>query len=124
MLYELRIYEAAPGKFPALNERFAHHTLGFFTKYGIGMLGFWTDVIGTYPHLTYIISFESMADREAKWNAFQADPEWLKVRAETEKEGPLVDRVRNTFMRLTTYSPEPKIRSSLHEVARLRGPPR
>ena len=116
MLYELRVYQAAPGKLNALNDRFAQHTLSFFTKYGIEMLGFWTDVIGTYPNLTYIISFESMADREAKWSAFQADPDWLKVREESERDGPLLDRVRNTFMRLTPYSPEPKIDSSVHEL--------
>ena len=47
MLYESRIYTAVPGKLPALNDRFAKHTMGFFKKHGIGMLWFWTDEIGT-----------------------------------------------------------------------------
>jgi hypothetical protein len=116
MLYESRIYSAVPGKLPALNERFAKHTMGFFTKYAIGMLGFWTDEIGTSNQLTYILTFDSMADREKKWGAFQADPGWQQVRAQTEAEGVLVAQVHNAFMRLTPYSPEPRCRSNIQEL--------
>jgi hypothetical protein len=116
MLYESRIYTAVPGKLPALNDRFAKHTMGFFKKYGIGMLGFWTDEIGTSNQLTYILPFDSMADREAKWSAFQADAEWQQVRAETEAAGTLVAQVHNAFMRLTPYSPTPQMRSNIQEL--------
>ena len=116
MLYESRIYNAMPGKLPALNDRFASHTVGFFKKHGIGMLGFWTDEIGTSNRLTYILTFENMADREARWAAFQADPDWHQARAGTEGEGPLVATVENTFMRLTPYSPEPAINSNVQEL--------
>ena len=116
MLYESRIYITVPGKLPALNDRFAKHTMGFFKKYGIGMLGFWTDEIGTSNQLTYILQFDSMADRETKWSAFQADPDWHQVRAQTEADGPIVAAVHNTFMRLTPYSPEPKLGSNVQEL--------
>ena len=121
MLNELRIYETMPGKLPALNDRFANHTTGFFRKHGIGMLGFWTDEIGDSNKLTYILNFDSMADREQKWNAFQADRAWQEVRAETEQDGPFVARVLNTFMSLTSYSPEPKITTNVQELRGLRG---
>src|ERR671930_68171 len=100
MLHELRVYTTVPGRLPALNDRFAKHTIGFFKKHGIG----------TSNQLTYILAFESMADREKKWAAFQADPGWQQVRAETEATGTIVDHVCNTFMRLTPYSPQPQIR--------------
>lgn len=116
MLYESRVYLTVPGRLPALNDRFAKHTLGFFRKYGIGMLGFWTDEIGISNRLTYILSFDSMADREKKWNDFQADPGWHQVRAETEASGPIVAQVLNTFMRLTPYSPPPQIKSAVQEL--------
>ena len=116
MLYELRIYEAVPGKMPSLHDRFANHTVGLFKKHGIGMLGFWIDEIGASNQMTYIVSFESMADREKKWSNFQADPDWQRARAESERDGPLVARVRNTFMRLTPYSPEPRISSNVMEL--------
>jgi hypothetical protein len=105
MIYELRIYETVPGKLPALNERFAKHTLGFFKKHGIYVVGFWTEDIGTSNQLVYMLGFDSLADREKKWTAFQADPGWNQVRAESEKNGPINARVRNMILRPTNYSP-------------------
>lgn len=105
MIYELRIYEAMPGKLPELHDRFSKHTLGFFKKYGIRVIGFWTEEIGTSNKLVYMLSFESLADREKLWSAFQADVDWQRLRAETEKNGPLVSRVHNTILRPTPYSP-------------------
>ena len=116
MIYELRLYETVPGKLSALDDRFAKHTVGFFKKYGVRMLGFWTDEIGRTNLLSYIVTFESSAEREAIWTAFRGDPDWLKVRAETEKDGPLLARVRNTIMKLTPYSPEPVINSNVQEL--------
>jgi hypothetical protein len=116
MLYEARIYMTVPGRLPALHDRFANHTLGFFKKHGIGVFGFWTDDIGASNRLTYILTFDSMADREKKWSAFQADPGWQQVRTQTEASGPIVDHVLNTFMRLTPYSPQPQITSNIQEL--------
>jgi hypothetical protein len=45
-----------------------------------------------------------MAEREQKWNAFMSDPEWHEKRAETEKNGTLVQRVENMFLTPTAYS--------------------
>ena len=105
MIYELRIYEAIPGKLPALNERFAKITMGYFEKYGLKMVGFWTDEVGTSNRLTYLLAFDDMAHRDKAWAGFRADPERVKAFAETEKDGPLVARVINTIMRPTAYSP-------------------
>jgi hypothetical protein len=116
MLYELRVYTTVPGKLPAINDRFAKHTMGIFKNHGIGILGFWTAEIGTSNQLTYILVFDSMADREKKWTAFQADAAWHQVRAETEAPGPIVDHVVNVFMRLTPYSPQPQLGSTIHEL--------
>ncbi len=103
MIYESRIYKAVPGKLPNINARFANHTIGFFEEFNIGIVGFWNDEIGASNQLTYILSFDSMADREKKWAAFGAHKPWQEVRAETEKDGPLVAQVINSFMSLTPY---------------------
>jgi hypothetical protein len=105
MIYELRTYETVPGRLPKLNERFAKHTLGFFKKYGIHVVGFWTEEIGTSNKLVYMLGFDSMGDREKKWTAFQADPDWNRVRAESEVDGPINARVNNVLLRPTSYSP-------------------
>ena len=116
MLYESRIYTAVPGKMAALNERFANHTIGFFNRHGIGVMGFWTDEIGISNQLTYIVTCDDMGDREKKWSALAADSGWWQVKAETEVDGPLAALEENTFMRLTPYSPEPKLNSGVQEL--------
>lgn len=105
MLYELRIYDTIPGRLPALHRRFREHTLSFFEKYDIKVIGFWEEVVGQNNRLVYMLAFESMADRERKWTAFQSDPEWARVRAETEKDGPINALVTNRFLAPTDYSP-------------------
>ena len=105
MIYELRIYDAVPGKLPALNDRFANITLGYFEKYGMNVVGFWTDDVGVSNRLTYMLSFDDMAQRDKAWAAFRADEKRAKAFAETERDGPLVARVQNTIMKPTAYSP-------------------
>jgi hypothetical protein len=105
MIYELRSYEVVPGRMPALNARFKNHTLGFFEKHGIKVIGFWEAVFGTSNVLHYMLAFEDLAHREKTWAAFQADEGWHKVRAESEQDGPIVARIRNEIWRPTNYSP-------------------
>jgi len=38
------------------------------------------------------------------WAAFQADPEWKKVKADTETEGPLANHIDSYFMDPTSFS--------------------
>jgi len=105
MIVEMRIYHCAPTRLPALLDRFTTHTLGFFEKYGIQQIGFWTTLIGPSNHaLTYMIQWESLAEREQKWNAFQADADWIATRAATEAQRPIVERIENHFLTPTSFS--------------------
>ncbi len=105
MIHELRIYECVPGKLPALHKRFETITLKMWAKHGIRQVGFWTTLIGeTNQTLTYLIEWESLAEREEKWTAFMRDPEWIAARAETEKDGPIVAKITNSILQPTSYS--------------------
>ncbi|MGI9522893.1 MAG: NIPSNAP family protein, partial [Hyphomicrobiaceae bacterium] len=44
MLYELRLYDCAPGRLPALLNRFENTTLKIWERFGIRQAGFWTTV--------------------------------------------------------------------------------
>ena len=77
-----------------------------FEKHGIENIGYWTDDVGTSEQLIYMLGYPSLGDREKSWASFQADPEWQKVRAETEKDGVLTAKAVNTIIRLTPYSPK------------------
>ncbi len=39
------------------------------------------------------------------WNAFAGDPDWVKAKNESEKDGRLVDTVEQVFMTPADYSP-------------------
>ncbi|PKB67431.1 MAG: hypothetical protein BZY81_04690 [SAR202 cluster bacterium Io17-Chloro-G4] len=116
MIYENRVYTAVPGKLPAINARFADITIDYFNQYEMGMMGFWNDEIGTSNQLTYIMTFDDMADREKKWTAFRADKGRIEAFAETEVDGPLVASVYNSIMETTPYSPEPQLSSNVQEL--------
>ena len=106
MIYEYRVYEAAPGKLEALNARFRNHTLGIFERHGIKNIGYWTASAGDYSdRLIYIVAFEDEGQRERAWATFGDDPEWNRVRSESEADGPLVARVFNSLLSPTDYSP-------------------
>jgi hypothetical protein len=105
MIYELRVYHCVPGRLPALLKRFETITLGLWEKHGIKQAGFWTVLIGeSNQDLYYLVQWESLAEREKKWNAFQADPEWHAKRAETERDGPIVASLSNSFLQPTPFS--------------------
>jgi hypothetical protein len=105
MIYELRIYHCLPGRMPALLKRFETITLGIWERHGIRQAGFWTTLVGgSNQTLTYLVAWESLAERETKWNAFAADPEWLAKRAETEKDGAIVNYITNEFLAPTSFS--------------------
>ncbi|MDE2007250.1 MAG: NIPSNAP family protein [Rhodospirillales bacterium] len=105
MIHELRIYDCVPGKLPDLLRRFDTITLKIWEKHGIRQAGFWTTLIGEHnQRLYYLLAWDSLADREKKWNAFQADPDWIAARAKTEANGPIVAQVRNEIIAPTAFS--------------------
>jgi hypothetical protein len=105
MIYELRIYRAMPGRLPNLLARFQNHTLRIWEKHGIRQAGFWTTLVGeSNNELTYLLAWESLAERERKWSAFQTDPEWIAVREDTERDGPLNANISNQFLTPTAFS--------------------
>jgi hypothetical protein len=60
--------------------------------------------VGPTDGLTYLLAWESFAEREEKWTAFRADPELIEVFAESEKNGPLVFNVENQLLQPTSFS--------------------
>ena len=105
MIYELRTYHCLPGRLPALLKRFETHTVRLFEKHGIRQLGFWTVAIGeSNQDLIYILQWDSFADRDAKFGAFQRDPEWIEARRKSEEDGPIIASIANSIMMPTVFS--------------------
>ena len=105
MIYELRIYRALPGRLPALLKRFDTATLRIWEKHGIRQAGFWTTVIGESNNdLTYLLAWESLAEREERWGAFMIDPEWVSARGDSETDGPIVANISSSILQPTAFS--------------------
>jgi hypothetical protein len=105
MIHELRVYTCLPGRLPALLDRFDTITLKLWEKHGIRQAGFWTVLVGnSNQKLYYMLEWDSLADREQKWNAFAGDPEWHAARAKTEESGQIVANVANTMLQPTSFS--------------------
>jgi NIPSNAP len=103
-VYELRIYHANPGKLDAVNARFRDHTDEIFKKHGIRSIGYFLPEDPKLNEFIYVVDHKSKEDADKNWKAFQADPEWVKVRDESEKNGKLVDHVESIYMDPTSYS--------------------
>jgi hypothetical protein len=106
-VYELRIYHAAPGKLGELLARFRDHTASLFEKHGMKNVAYWTPV--DEPErgnmLVYILQHPSREAATANWKSFQDDPEWKRVKEESEANGKLAGKIDSTFMALTDFSP-------------------
>lgn len=106
-IYELRVYKTNPGKLDALHARFRDHTCKLFQKHGIELVGFWTPAEGDEAKdtLVYIIAFPSVEAQKQAWQAFRDDPAWQKAKADSEKDGVLVNTVTSQNLIPTDYSP-------------------
>jgi hypothetical protein len=105
MICEMRIYRTVPGRLPALLQRFEKVTLELWKKHGIRQAGFWTTLIGDSNHeLTYLLAWDSVAEREKKWTAFMSDPQWISARADSERDGPIIQNARNQMLLPTAFS--------------------
>ena len=86
MLYELRHYDVQSDRsLRFVNQRFDDHILPLWGRIGIEPVGFWTVFIGAHsPRLTYALAWDDLAQRQERWHEFESDPEWQRVKAETD----------------------------------------
>ena len=102
--FELRTYTVAPDKFDALHTRFEQHATKLFKKHAMTVIGFW--VPDDKPDtLVYMLAFPDRSAAERSWREFNADPEWVAAKGESERDGKLVTHVESVFMTATNYSP-------------------
>ena len=80
--------------------------LEIFRRTGLAPVFFGEALIGgRLPNLTYMLTFENLAAREANWNSFIKDPEWKKLSTTpgfTDAE--IVSNISNVILRPTAYS--------------------
>jgi hypothetical protein len=107
-LFELRIYEsqsmaARIKKIGMFNDG----EIATFQRLGMRPAFIGESVIGgRQPNITYMLSFDSLAEREKLWSAFGSDPEWKKMSAPPElKDAKIVANISNFMLRPLPFSP-------------------
>ena len=106
-VFQLRTYES-PGMQDHITkvEMFNSGEFDIFEKAGFWNVFFGDTLIGPrLPNLTYMVSFPDLAELNAKWKAFNDNPDWKKLR-ETPKFSfePIVTNVSNLILNPTSYS--------------------
>ena len=84
--YELRVYQAQPGKRDALAQRFATGTANVYARHGITNVGYWIPQ-ETVPELgisaentfIYMRGYPSKAERDKRLKAAHDDPEFAQI---------------------------------------------
>jgi hypothetical protein len=107
-IFELRTYHSPTWRqLAALHERFAGPEIRIFHRVGVHPILYTSTIFGQQmPNLTYLIPFENLAEREKAWAAFGADPEWVKVRAESiARHGQISSVSQMSLWRAAPYSP-------------------
>jgi hypothetical protein len=107
-IFEIRTYHSPTWRqLKALHERFAGPEIRIFHRVGVHPILYSSTVFGgQMPNLTYVIPFDDLAAREKAWNAFGADPEWVKVRKESiDRHGQISSIIQVSLWRATGYSP-------------------
>ena len=106
-VYELRTYTAPEGKLGDLNARFRDHTIRIFNKHGMKSVIYLSpqDAPDSANTLIYVLEHPSREAAKKAWADFQADPEWVKVAADSQVNGRIVSKVVSVFADPTDYSP-------------------
>ena len=105
-VYELRMYHVNEGKMDALIARFGDHTDAIFRRHNMKSIGFWRPEDAPYSQnlFVYVLEHPSREEARKNWAAFQADPEWKKVKADSETNGALANHIDSYFMDPTSFS--------------------
>lgn len=109
-IFELRTYTTPEGKLDDLHARFRDHTMELFEKHGMDNFVYWIKTPDQKNAETTLVYMLAHKDREAarkSFDAFRKDPDWLKAKTESEKDGSLTvqNGVKSEFLVPTDYSP-------------------
>lgn len=103
MTFELRTYVAKSGRIERLLARFRTDSIRILERHNIRNVGHWVTTASPAA-LVYIVKHEG--DPAANWAAFYADPEWIAIVEEADRNDDRnVETIESVFMQPTDFSP-------------------
>jgi len=106
-VFELRTYESPSDQDHKRKIEMMDTAEGaIFDKAGFFQVFYGDTLVGSrLPNLTYMISCESMAERDKKWAAFRNSPEWKNLSAQPRYASEaIVSNITNVILTPTAYS--------------------
>jgi hypothetical protein len=107
-IFELRQYQSASEaagkkKIEMFNDQ---GEIDIFKRLGFEPVFWGETLIGAdRPNLTYMVTFDDLASKDAHWKAFGSDPQWKKISAVPEyADALLVNKITSTLLVRTPYS--------------------
>jgi hypothetical protein len=100
-VFELRTYEANNSVASRRKVKmFDEGETKIFKRLGMLPVFFGETIVGPdMPNLTYMLSFDDLASRDALWGKFGSDPEWKKMRAQPGLSDPeVVSNISNSIL--------------------------
>ncbi|MBV8629615.1 MAG: NIPSNAP family protein, partial [Silvibacterium sp.] len=100
-MFELRTYESATNQDHVRKvEMFHKGEFDIFQKAGFDQVFYGDALIGPrLPHLTYMLSFADLTERDAKWDAFRNNPDWKKLSSDPRYAfEPIVSNITNLIL--------------------------
>ena len=96
-LYELREYRAVAGRGEQVAERLLARAIPAFARHGFTVASLWRDTDDP-DRLVYVLEWPDREAMRRGWEAFSADPDWRRARAESEARGPILERIERSFL--------------------------
>jgi hypothetical protein len=95
-IHQLRVYELFD------NTKQASHA-----RHGFKIVAAWESPRDGGTDLVYLLEWPDEKTMAERWAAFRADPEWVRIKSETEStERPLVGEIRERVLYPLEYSPQ------------------
>jgi hypothetical protein len=104
MIFEMRIYNAAPGRAAEFIKVYEQLGLPLQNRYLGGLVGFYVTEVGPLNQIVHLWRYESMADRETRRAQLDADPGWATYRAAIRELDAIVSQ-ECRIMKPTSFSP-------------------
>ncbi|PKV95369.1 MULTISPECIES: NIPSNAP family protein [Amycolatopsis] len=105
VIYEVREYIPAAGRFRDVVDLFTSVVVPLFRKHGMEMTQVGCTTIGdnSFNEVVYTMRFSDLAELERKWGTFLADPDWASALASREENGPLYQAIRRRVIESTPF---------------------
>jgi hypothetical protein len=105
MIFDHRVYTIKPNRLARFLETYERLALPLQRKYLGEPYGFFVSHIGPLSRVVHLWQYESLADREQRRDATEADSEWQAYRRVALEEDTLIDMENQILKPVSFFAP-------------------